>query len=120
MPPGLQQAPSERARLAQVALGAALGHPNVTGAIGGGSFVTTYGETRLEGVSATAVGGDRFSVGLRLRVTMTPLRPLADELRDRIERAAAAAGRGALLAGIEIEFADLVEPGRPDAVGARA
>lgn len=106
--------PSERSRLARVALEAALAVPGVVrGEAGGGvPRVTVDPAGRLVGVAATAERDGRYALDLRLIAEVVPLLPLADGVRARVQRAAAQAGLAGALGRVDVEFADLltVEP----------
>ncbi len=102
--------PSDRGRLARVALEAALAVPGVVrGEAGGGApRVTVDPAGRLVGVAATAQRDGRYAVDLRLIADVVPLLPLADGVRARVQRAAAQAGLAGALGRVDVEFADLV------------
>lgn len=106
--------PSERSRLARVALEAALAVPGVVrGEAGGGvPRVTVDPAGRLVGVAATAQRDGRYALDLRLIAEVVPLLPLADGVRARVQRAAAQAGLAGALGRVDVEFANLltVEP----------
>lgn len=105
--------PSARAELARLALSTAVRHPDVTGSSGGrgGVDVTTYGDERLEGVSAAAEpGGESYALRLRLSAKVVPLEPLSEELRERIHAAAADSTDAASPGAVDIEFVDIETP----------
>jgi hypothetical protein len=106
-------APSERVQLARAALEAALGVSGVVSADAGrlGLRVTADGDERLPGVLVTARAGGGYGVELHLVTEAVPLRPLADRIRERVERAAAGAGLADALAYVDVAFEDVVQPG---------
>lgn len=101
---------SDRVRLAQVALAAALAVPDVVRGEAGAGFprMTAGGSELLMGVSATAQSDGRYAIDLRLIAGLVPLRPLADRVRERVQAAAARAGLGASLGSVDVEFADVL------------
>jgi hypothetical protein len=105
--------PSERARLARLALDAALGVDGVvsphTGP--GGTRVTSDRGERLPGVTAAALAGGRYSVELHLVTRVVPLHELADRVRSRVVRAASTAGLEDALGPVHVTIEDVVVPG---------
>jgi hypothetical protein len=101
---------SPRARLARLALDAALALPDVLGADAGphGLRVTADRSGLLRGVSVTADGEGRYAVDLRLVVRMVPLMPLSDEIRERVRRRAGREGLEDELGLVNVEFGRLV------------
>lgn len=108
--PGSVDAASDRVRLARLALEAALTVPDVfRGNAGSGvRRVTACTSGVLVGVAATAQADGRYSIDLRLVARPVPLRPLADEVRGRVQRAAARVGLDRLLGEVNVEFSDLM------------
>lgn len=108
-------APSDRSRLARLALETALTVPGVVrGEAGLGTPRVTVDPAGLVvGVAATAQGGGRYAIDLRLVARLVPLWPLADTVRVQVQRAAAQAGLSGALGSVDVEFADLLasEPG---------
>jgi hypothetical protein len=106
-------APSERVRLARVAHNAALGVNGVVAADAGrfGTRVTADGEERLPGVLVTARAGGGYAVELHLVCDVVPLRPLAERIREQVERAAAGAGLAHALGHVDITIEDVVDRG---------
>ncbi len=105
--PGSASPPSERVRLARVALAGALGVPDVVrGESGAGvaRVVTADGSELLAGVSAIAQSDGRYAIDLRLIARLVPLWPLAEHVRARVQAAAARAGLAALLGSVDVEF----------------
>lgn len=105
MPPG-----SRRLDVAEVALEAALGLPDVLDGDGGtdGLRVTAMAPGRvLRGVSAIAQPDGRYCVDLRLVAGLVPLFELGDEVRRRVLRAAAEAGLGDHIGDINVEFSSV-------------
>lgn len=100
-----------RVRLARLALDAALALPEVADGSSGpaGSTVTGDRGEVLRGVSASAAGGGRYDLTVRLTVNPTPapLHALAERLRDSIAQAARRAGLGTPLGRIDVHFADV-------------
>jgi len=105
MAPVSAAVPTPRIRLARAALGAALGVPGVTRAVAGAGHVTWDGQLALEGVLVVAAGLGIYDVSLRLATAPVPLHPIAQGVRDAVEKAAqridARPGR------IDVTFADL-------------
>jgi len=101
---------SDRVRLAQVALAAALAVPDVVRAEAGAGLprLTAGGPELLIGVSATAQADGRYAIDLRLIARLAPLRPLADHVREGVQAAAARAGLAAALGSVDVEFADVL------------
>lgn len=105
MAPVSATVPTPRIRLARAALDAALGVPGVTRAVGGAGHVTWDGQVTLEGVLVVAAGPGVYDVSLRLATAPKPLHPIAQGVREAVEKAAeridARPGR------IDVTFADL-------------
>ncbi len=104
---------SPRVRLARLALEAALAAPNVVGADAGLSGVRVSADPVggvLRGVSVTADGGGRYAVDLRLVACMTPLVPLGEEVRRRVEASAQRSGLADQLSTVSVEFARVLTP----------
>ncbi len=115
-------ASSPRSRLARVALQAAIALPQITVGVRGAQRVwaTVDAGEILEGVVATARPDARFDVELHL-VAQWPfgsLFALADQVRTRVQRAAARAGLGGILGQVTVAFED-VRDQASDGVGAR-
>lgn len=114
-PPGVagtNPPPTDRVRLARIALESALavegvvaGHP---GAHGIGVVQGAGGP--LRGVTAAALPGGRYEVGLHLVADPVPLRPLAETVRERIGRAASRGGLADRLGPVHVAFEDLADP----------
>ncbi len=106
----LSAAPSERVRLARLALDAALGVDGVVSSHAGplGTRVTVDREERLPGVVATALAGGGYGVELHLVTEVVPLHPLADRVRSRVVQAASAVGLDGALGPVDITIADVV------------
>lgn len=102
---------SERERLATVALHAAQATAGVAGSDAGpaGLYCTRVGSAVLDGVAVIAEREGRYSVELSLVALPVPLYPLAATVRERLTSAAVAAGLGAQLGTIDIQFTDVVE-----------
>jgi len=106
---------SERERLATVALQVARATAGVAGSDAGpaGLHRTRVGSAVLDGVAVIAEREGRFSVELSLVALPVPLHPLASAVRERLSTAAVAAGLGAQLGTIDVEFTDVVESVAP-------
>ncbi len=105
--PGSASPPSERVRLARVALAGALGVPDVVrgeSGVGVARVVTADGSELLAGVSAIAQSDGRYAIDLRLIARLVPLWPLAEHVRARVQAAAARAGLAAVLGSVDVEF----------------
>ncbi len=103
--------PTDRVRLAEVALAAALkveGVVSLHASPGGGS--TRGSGRRLDGVSVVAGGDERFDVALHLVTRIVPLHPLAERVRERVSRAAGRSGLGDRLGPVDVRIEDLAEP----------
>jgi hypothetical protein len=102
----------ERARLAHVAVEAALGTPGVVEANAGpgGLHATFAGGERVPGVRVTSAGAERYSVELFLTTAVVPLAPLADDVRTRVRRAARSAGLETALDGVAVTILDVATP----------
>ena len=103
-------AASPRARLARLALDAALALPDVLGGEAGphGLRVTADFPSVVRGVSVTADGEGRYGVDLRLVARMVPLVPLAEEIRQRVRLRAGREGLEGELGLVNVEFGRLV------------
>jgi hypothetical protein len=103
---------SERVELVRLALRQALVVDGVVGADAGslGLRVTLDGSQRLAGVTAAALADGRYGMTLHLVARLVPLHPLAERIRERIERGASLAGLAQVLGPIDIVFEDLAEP----------
>jgi hypothetical protein len=105
MPPG-----SRRLDVAELALEAALGVPDVLAGDAGddGLRVTAAARDRvLRGVSAVAQADGRYCLDLRLVAGLVPLFELGDEVRRRVHRAAAEAGLADCVGEINVEFSSV-------------
>ena len=96
----------DRARLASVALGAALSVDGVLAADAGprGLHATASGGTLVRGVRVVAEPGGRYGVELGLQAGVEPLQPLADRIRERVRRRAEATGLAARLGPVSVTF----------------
>ncbi len=105
-------APSERVRLARLALDAALGVAGVVSSHTGrlGTRMTPDREERLLGVVATARAAGGYGIELHLVTEVVPLPQLADLVRSRVERAASSAGLADVLGPVDITIEDVVMP----------
>lgn len=103
-----------RERLARLALEAALATPGVLAPNAGatGLHATWIGGERLPGVRVSAAPGGSWSVELGLTAGLVPLRPLAESVRARVERALAFAGLAGIVSEIDVAVLD-VEEGIP-------
>lgn len=108
------KAPTDRVRLARVALESALSAKGVAGGEAGVGrlWATDDRGELLKGVLAVARPDARVDLELHL-VGAWPLPPLAglsEEIRKRVERAASAAGLGDRIGSLSISFEDVLEP----------
>lgn len=103
---------SERARLARVALDAALAAPGVVAASAGplGLHATLAGTERLAGVSVAAVDEGRYAVDLYLTTALVALPTLAGDVRDRVIRAAHRAGLASAVGPVNVTVVDVELP----------
>ena len=101
--------PSDRVRLARLALDAALATDGVDGGTDGPvrMWVTVEQGQRYPGVTATVTPDGTHDVALHLVVDPVPLHPLADAIRTRAASDVAAAGLAEALGSIDIAFEDL-------------
>jgi hypothetical protein len=112
---------SPRSRLARVALEAATELPQVAVGLRGGQRVwaTADAGELLEGVVATARPDARFDVELHL-VAQWPfdsLFALADQVRGRVQRAAARADLDGILGQVTVAFEDVREAASEQVAG---
>lgn len=108
-------ASSERVRLAQTALAAALSVPGVVRGDSGrlhAHATPVAGAEALHGVLCAALAGGGYEVTLRLVAELVPLQALAQRVGERVRRRAAAAGLEPALKAISVRFAD-IESGVP-------
>jgi len=101
---------SRRLDVAELALEAALGAPDVHAGEAGadGLRVTAASAGRLlRGVSAVAQADGRYSVDLRLVAELVPLPALGEEVRRRVRRAAADAGLADYVGDVNVEFSSV-------------
>jgi hypothetical protein len=101
---------SERVALAQLALEGALSVEGVVSASAGpsGIWITADESVRVVGVVAAALSDGRYGVSLHLVVRPVPLHALAERVRERVERNAAAAGLGQVLGPLDVSVEDVV------------
>lgn len=109
--PSASAPPSDRLRLAELGLEAALKVKHVAAAHSGrlGTQMTFEGGRRVPGVRAVAAADGRYAVELHLSVAEVSLPELAEKVRDSVERAAKKAGLAEQLGSIDVSFEDLVE-----------
>lgn len=112
--------PSERVRLARLALDSALAENGVTGADSGplGLRLTQGGGEVVQGVTAAVTPDGRYGLSLHLIGRLVPLGPLGDRVRAAIEQAAASAGLAERLGAVHIAWEDVSAPGDPAPIGA--
>jgi hypothetical protein len=105
-------APSPRVRLARLALDSALAVEGVVAGHAGPHGVGTVEDAgrHLRGVTAAALPGGRYEVGLHLVAAPVPLRPLAERVRERVHRAAARLALEDRLGPVNVAFEDLLDP----------
>lgn len=118
---GARLSTSPRSRLARVALEAATLLPQVAVGVRGARRVwaTVDAGEILEGVVVTARPDARFDVELHL-VAQWPfgsLFELADQVRTRVQRAAARADLDGILGQVTVAFEDVRDAASEDAVG---
>jgi hypothetical protein len=112
--------PSDRVRLARLALDAALAMDGVEAGTDGPVklWVTVDQGQRYPGVLASVLPDGTHSVGLHLVVAPVPLLPLADAIRERVRADAAAVGLEERLGPVDVVFEDLADaPGAAPATG---
>ena len=106
---------SPRSQLARAALDAACSLPQVAGGVRGakGLWATTDAGALLEGVTAVARTDGRYDVDLHLiaQWPLDSLYSLAEEVRERVRRAADRGGLGLAVGEVSVSFEDLREPG---------
>jgi hypothetical protein len=105
----LSGAPTDRIRIAETALRAALGVPGVLEGNGGGRrrLVTGAPGGALPGVVAAAERGGRYGVDLYLTAALVPLRPLADRVRRAVAVRVEEIGLGPVLGPVNVTFLDV-------------
>jgi hypothetical protein len=105
----LAATPSDRIRIADTALRAALGVAGVLeGNDGGrGRLVTGAAGRVLSGVVATAERDGRYSVDLYLTAALVPLRPLGDRVRRAVGAGVEEIGLGRVLGPVNVTFLDV-------------
>jgi hypothetical protein len=112
-PPKIRQS-SPRSRLGRVALDAAKGLPQVAGGVAGAQklWATEDEGEILAGVVVAATRDGRFDVELHLiaRWPFGSLFDLADQVRERVSRAASAADLEAVLGKVSVSFEDVADP----------
>jgi hypothetical protein len=104
--------PSDRVRLARLALDAALAQDGVASGTDGPFklWVTLDQGQRYPGVMASVLPDGTHSVRLHLVVEPVPLHPLADKIRERVVADATAAGLEDRLGPVDVVFEDLADP----------
>jgi hypothetical protein len=111
-PVGTVRGESDRVRLADVALTAALGVPGVLAGqadpLRRRVTETSTGE-RLEGVSCVAAPEGGYDVSLRLICGLVALQPLGERIRAAVRRAAVMAG--ITVQSVSVYFAELAVEG---------
>lgn len=100
---------SVRLRLAAVAHAAALATRGVVGLDAGraGMRMTASAGLRVDGVVCTALPEGRYQVSVHLVAAMVELRPLADAVRERVERDVAIAGLADRLGPVDVAVEDV-------------
>jgi hypothetical protein len=113
--PAAAGAPSERVRLARLALDSAVAEDGVTGADPGtlGLRLTQGGGEVVQGVTASVTSDGRYELSVHLVGRLVPLQPLGDRVRVAIEEAAASAGLAERLGAVHIAWEDVSAPGDP-------
>ncbi|MEJ7567362.1 MAG: hypothetical protein WKF41_03770 [Gaiellaceae bacterium] len=105
---GTTPRPSTRLQLARVALDAALTVAGVVGPVGALESATATARDRVPGVLVVALNDRRYDVSLHLIAAVVPLHDLADRIRERVVRAATAAGLARALGPVNVVFEDVV------------
>ena len=107
--------PTDRVRLARLALDAALAVDGVEAGTDGRVklWVTVDQGQRYPGVMASVLPDGTHSVGLHLVVAPVPLRPLAEAIRERVRVDVEAAGLAERLGPVDIAFEDLAPTPSP-------
>lgn len=113
--PAIAGTPSERVRLARLALESAIAEDGVAGADSGplGLRLTQGGGEIVQGVTAAVTAGGRYELTLHLVGRLVPLRPLSDGVRAAVEQAAASAGLAERLEAVHIRWEGVNAPGDP-------
>ena len=113
---------SPRSRLGRVALEAAKELPEVAEGVSGAQrlWATEDEGEIMAGVIVAARRNGTFDVELHLiaRWPFGSLFDLADQVRDRVARAASAAELQSVLGEVSVSFEDVVEPGADDQTAA--
>ncbi len=108
-----QDAESDRVRIAQLALAAAVAQPGVVRGAAGSSVpcvTATRSSGLLVGVSVVVGSDERYEVDLRLVGELVALVPLADRVRKKITTAARRSGLYEDLGPVNIEFVEVLTP----------
>lgn len=117
LPPTVRQS-SPRSQLGRLALNTAQGLPQIAGGVAGAQklWATEDEGEILAGVTVAARTDERFDVELHLvaRWPFGSLFELAEQIRDRVGRAASRAGLEDILGDVAVAFEDVVEPGVDD------
>jgi hypothetical protein len=103
---------SERERLAELALAAALATPGVLGVAG--EHATSSAAGPLRGVVAAAGAAERYDIDLFLRADLVPLHALAELVRTRVRSAAERSGARERIGTLGISFLE-IGPAPPSA-----
>lgn len=72
---------------------------------------TRYGDTMLPGVVCLPIASGGYSVELHLVASLVPLLALADEVRERVERALSSGGLVSEVRQIDVAFEDIAGEG---------
>lgn len=110
--PASTAAPTVRVRLGELAATAALSVKGVSAMAPDprGVHKTPAAGGELTGVGAAATAGGRYEVNLHLRAELVPLHPLAERVRESVQRAASRAYLAAALGPVSVFFEDLAHP----------
>jgi len=102
---------THRARLATLALDAALAVDGIVAADAGprGMHVTAMEGRVLRGVRVAAEPGGRYSVDLGLQALLEPLEPLAERVRGSVRRSAESDGTADRLGAVTVTFHDVLD-----------
>ena len=109
----LAGAPTDRVRLARLALDSALAEAGVAGPDAGplGLRMTQGGGERVPGITAAITPDGRYELSMHLIGRLEPLRPLSESIRTATLAAARGAGLGERLGPVNIRWEAVAEPG---------
>jgi len=110
--PASTVAPTVRVRLAELAVAGALSVNGVSAMAADprGVHKTPATGGELTGVGAAVTVDGRYEVTLHLRAELVPLHPLAERVRESVQRMASRARLGDALGAVSISFEDVAHP----------